>query len=134
MTVDLPNLTGFPAADLLTMAPELRSSYASLVNWAMDAGFLTVLEGFELDRQAAEDPAEAMAEVQQMNQLIDTCRSVLTSYDMEAADHLGKLYHEAMENARLIPLDGRWARRDNSLDLATIRRRVIRAVVNAMIN
>ncbi len=115
--------------DLLDVPASTRSDYASVVKWSADAGLITVLEAWELSRQAQADPYTAADEVERIDDLVQTARTVRRERDTAAADRLAKAYHRAMEHATLIPQGQRWVHQDNALDLATIRRRAVRSIV-----
>ena len=115
--------------DLLDVPASTRSDYASVVKWSADAGLITVMEAWELSRQAQADPYTAADEVERIDDLVQTARTVRRERDTAAADRLAKAYHRAMEHATLIPQGQRWVHQDNALDLATIRRRAVRSIV-----
>lgn len=115
--------------DLLDIPACTRSDYASVVKWSSDAGLITVMEAWELSRQAQADPYTAADEVERIDDLVQTARTVRRERDTAAADRLAKAYHRAMEHATLIPQGQRWVHQDNALDLATIRRRAVRSIV-----
>lgn len=115
--------------DLLDIPACTRSDYASVVKWSSDAGLITVMEAWELSRQAQADPYTAADEVERIDDLVQTARIVRHERDTAAADRLAKAYHRAMEHATLIPQGQRWVHQDSALDLATIRRRAVRSIV-----
>lgn len=120
--------------DLLDAPSDARGDYASVVKWSADAGLITVMEAWELSRQAQADPYTAADEVERIDDLVQTARTVRCERDTAAADRLAKAYHRAMEHATLVPQGQRWVRQDNALDLETIRRRAVRAIVTSLMS
>lgn len=117
------------AQELLEFPAGERTDYASVLTWSTQAGLITVMEACELSRQAQADPYTAADEVDRLDDLIETARIVNAERDTAAADRLAKAYHQAMAHATLVPQGEHWVRQDNSLDLAMIRRRAVRALM-----
>lgn len=130
----LSHEAGSLGRELLDFPASARSDYAAVVKWSADSGLITVMEAWELTRQADADPYTAADEVDRIDELIETARTISTERDTAAADRLAKAYHRAMAHATLVPQGHHWVRQDNALDLGTIRRRAVRVIMMSLVS
>lgn len=110
-----------------TRIEDLRS-YHDVLDWCLQAGFVTASEKKALAVAAGDDIAAAERQRASVIALREALYRALFDDDAEAAQHLTEAHRRSLRRASLAPSDSGWEWRDAELTVRTPIDRIARAV------
>jgi predicted RNA-binding Zn ribbon-like protein len=134
-------IAGHVALDVLNtvewrLAPEERiedlTTYSQVLDWAVQAGVLSVAEQRTAAGQARAEPRRAEGELAAFRELRETTYAALVEQDARAVDRLVVAHREVLDRSRLAYTDDHWHWTEAELALTTPRDRVTRAVLGLL--
>ncbi len=127
-TLDLLNTVDWRLAE--PDRSERLNTFFDVLDWCVESHLAVEEEAHFLQRLGRREPAAAERERQLVLDVRELAYRMLWTGVAEAGAELTDAYGEAMQHAALTQTDDHWSWRDHSLQLASPRHRITRALVD----